>query len=282
MASVHTYGRPNPLLGGVQNLLRGPHGPGSPLFHELAKFSRDYIYFKEDFVAATAAEAIGASKVFQYAESAAGPVDPAKTTPTAALQSYVQIDTGATNPSAATLVGPKMFAAKWNPWLEMRFQEDTTYANGTVEFAFGFVDAVPASAGDILGDIDTPTFAGGIADAAVFGVDTDETLKTTACMTIGTSTAVGKTTVDTGLGAPFTQPTVNTDITMRVELRSPTPNSSVSRAFFYINGMLVAERAGPDAEKLLTPVLFVGQRGAAVVYKIDYIAFGCEKSGAPF
>lgn len=272
--------RPNPNLGGSKNLKGGPHGPGSPIYQELLKFSRDYIYHKEDFLGATAAEAIGASKIWQYAESAAGPVDPVKLTPTAALQSHVEIDTGATDPSSCNLIGPKMFVAKFNPWLEIRFQEDTTYANNTVEFAFGFVDAVPGSAGAILGDIDTPTFAGGIADAAVFGVDTDETLKTTACLTIGTSTAVGKTTV--AGAAPFTQPTLNTDITMTVALRSPTPTSSVSKAFFFINGLLVAERDGPDAEKLLTPVLWLGQRGAAVKYEIDYLAFGVEKSGAPF
>lgn len=277
-----TTPEPNPRSNHIKNILASRLGPGSRVAEELAKFAVDYHYFKEDFVAATAAEAVGASKVFQYAESAAGPVDVVKVTPTAALQSYVEIDTGATDPSSANLIGPKMFAAKFNPFVEVRFQEDTTYANNTVEFAFGFVDAVPASAGAILGDIDTPTFAGGIADAAVFGVDTDETLKTTACLTIGTSTAVGKTTVDTGLGAPYTQPTLNTDITLRVELRSPTPNSSVSQAYFYVNGLLVAKRVGPDAEKLLTPVFWVGQRGAAVKYKIDYIAFGQEKSGAPF
>lgn len=277
-----TQGRPNGRFGTLKNLLAGSHGPGSRIYEEIGKYLADYQYFKEDFYGATVAEAIGATKVLQYAESAAGPVDPVTKTPTATFQSHIEFSTGATNPSAATIAAQKCYAAKFNPWCEMRFQEDTTYATGTVEFVFGFVDSVPASAADILGDIDTPTFTGGIADAAVFGVDTAETLKTTACLTIGTSTAVGKTTVDTALGTPYTQPVLNTDITLRVELRAPTPNSSVSRAFFFINGFLVAERAGPDAEKLLTPVVFFGQRGATVKYEIDYFAFGQEKNGAPF
>lgn len=275
-----TQGRPNGRLGTIKNLIQGPHGPGTKIHEELGKLLADYHYFKEDFLGATAAEAIGASKVWQYAESAAGPVDPVKKTPTAALQSYVEYSTGVTNPSNGEILGPKMFAAKFNPWVEMRFQEDTTYAINTIEAVFGFVDTPAGAAGDILGDIDTPTFAGGIADAAVFGIDTAQTLITTAAVTIGTSTAVGKTTI-TG-GAPFTQPTLNTDVTYRVELRSATPNSSVSTAYFFVNGALVAERPGPDAEKLLTPVFLAGNRGATVVYEIDYLAFGQEKNGAPF
>lgn len=280
MATAHTRGVPNPKLGFIKNLLAGPHGPGSPVFEELAKFTNDYIYFKEDFVRPDVTQAIGAAAMFQYAESAAGPVDPAKITPTFLLQSHILLDLGVTDPSSCNLIGPKCFAAKTNPWFEVRFQTNLAFITNTVEFAFGFVDAVPASAGAILGDIDTPTFAGGIADAAVIGCDTDETLKTMVFQTIGTSTAVGKTTLATA--APIGVPTINTDVTYRVELRSPTPDSSVSQAFAYINGQLVAQRAGPDAEKLLTPVFWVGHRGTTATFSIDYFAFGQEKAGAPF
>lgn len=278
----HMPSRPNPKVGGSQNLRAGPHGPGSPLYQELLKFSRDYIYFKEDFLGTTAAEAVGATKVWVYTETAAGPVDPAKLTPTAALQSHITMGSGVTDNANGNIATQKMFAAKHDPWIEIRFQEDVEYANATVEFAFGFVGAVPASAADILGDIDTPTVAAGVTDAAFFGVDTDQTLKTTACVTVGTSTAVGKTTISGA--APFTQPTVNTDITMRVELRCATANSSVSRAYFFINDQLVAERDGPDAEVLMSGVLQIGDRSgsASTTYTIDYIAFGQSKSGHPF
>lgn len=280
MPTQHTTGIPNPNIGKLKNLLAGPHGPGSSLFQELAKFTSDYIWFKEDFLKPDVTEAIGAAAMFQYAESAAGPVDPAKITPTFLLQSHILLDLGVTDPSSCNLIGPKMFAAKAQPWFEVRLQTNLAFITNTVEFAFGFVDAVPASAGAILGDIDTPTFAGGIADAAVFGLDTDETLKTMAAVTIGTSTAVGKTTLATA--APIGVPTINTPLTYRVELRSPTPDSSVSQAFFYINGQLVAQRVGPDAEKLLTPVLWVGHRGTTATFSVDSLEFGQEKAGAPF
>lgn len=273
--------QPNPRLRRVRNLLAGPHGPGSPIFQELAKHTKDMTYFYEDFVAATAAEAVGSSKVWQYAESTGAPVDVAKVTPTFALGSYVQLDTNTTDAANMELLGPKLFVAKANPFFECRFQIDTALANDTYELTMGFVDAVPASAGDIGGDIDTPTFGGGIADAAVFHMDGDETLKTAAAMTIGTSTAVGKTTLPTA--APFGLPTLNVDVTYRVELRSAPANSSVSQAYFFINDALVAQRVGPDAEKLLTPVFLLGVRSTTrVIAKIDYLEIGQEKSGAPF
>jgi len=283
MPTQHTTAIPNARLGFLKNLLAGPHGPGSRIFEELAKFTNDYLYFKEDFIRPDVTQSIGAAAngcMFQYAESAAGPVDVAKITPTAALQSHVLLDLGATDPSSCNIIGPKCFAAKFNPFWESRFQTNLAVVNDTTEFAFGFVDAVPASAGAILGDIDTPTFAGGIADAAVIGYDSDETLKTAAFQTIGTSTAVAKTTI--AGAAPFTVPTINVDVTYRVELRSATPDSSVSTAYAFINGALVAERSGPDAEKLLTPVFWVGHRGTTATYSIDYLTFGQEKNGAPF
>jgi len=275
--------QPNPASQKIRNLLAGRAGPGSRIFEELAKFSLDYTYWKEDWLGLLASEGFGAGKVFQYTESAAGPVDPVKTVPTEALTSYISWEGGATDPSTSTLATAAFFAAKWNPFCEVRFQEDETYANNTVEMFYGFVGALPGSSAPILGDIDTPTFAGGVTDAAGFGVDTDETLKTGAHVTIGTSTAVGKTTIDTTLGAPFTQPTLNTDITYRVELRCATPDSSVSTSYLFINNFLVdAGRSGPDAQILMVNAFQHGNRGTDVMYKIDYLAFGQEKNGAPF
>lgn len=281
--TIATRGYPNAKSGSIKNLLAGPHGPGSALYEELVKFMKDYTYFHEDFLGTTAAEAIGASKVWVYAESAAGPVDPVRTTPTAALTSYISWEGGATDPSSSDIHTLAMWAAKWNPFVEVRFQEDETYANNTVEQYFGFVSALPVNAGAILGDIDTPTFAGGVTDAAGIGFDTDETLKTGAHITIGANAAVGKTTIATGLGAPFTQPTLNVDVTYRVELRSATPDDSVSTSYLFINNMLVdAGRVGPDAEVPMNAVFWHGNRGTDVMYKLDFITVGQEKNGNPF
>jgi hypothetical protein len=280
---VPTTQQPNPAFGKIKNLLAGRAGPGSRIFEELAKFSTDYTYFKEDFLGTTAAEGIGASKLWVYNETAAGPVDPVRTTPTAPLTSYVQIELGATDPSAFNLVTLAMWAAKWNPFVEVRFQENLTYANGTVEQFFGFVGALPASAGAILGDIDTPTFAGGVTDAAGIGFDTDETLKTGAHITVGANATVGKTTINTALGAPFTQPTLNVDVTYRVELRSATPDDSVSTSYLFINNFLVdAGRIGPDAEVVMAAAFYAGNRGSDAIYKFDALVVGQEKNGAPW
>lgn len=256
----------------VKGLLRGPHGPGSPVFEALAYLTDDFEVVMVDFLNSTTVTEVAADGPLVYAESVAGN-SIAKLTPTAARPSHALItlaaDAGAT--SAVTLSGQKMFLAEQNPFVEVKFDIDdvTNY-----EFAFGFVDAVPASAADILGDIDTPTLAGGIADAAVIGIDTEQTLATAAFVTIGTSTSVGKTNV-APTTAPFGIPTVNTSIIYRVELRN-------DRAFAFINGQLVAERTGPDTAKLLTPVvLWASKANDAIAVRCDYIKFGQERVGAP-
>lgn len=280
MATLHTTQTPNSRLGVLKNLLAGPHGPGSRIFEELAKFSNDYTYWKEDFDGPIA-NAVGAAERITYVESAAGPVDVAKLTPTAAKTSYAQLDIGVTDNAQANLLVAKQFAAKLQPFWSMRWQHSVAFAVNTVENFFGFCDAVPGSAAVILGDIDTPTFAACIADAAGFAIDTDQTLLTTAVQTIGTTTTVGKTTIT---GSGLTIPAIDTDVIYRMELRSPTADSSVSTCYAFVDNNLVANRAGPDAEKLMSLVFQFGNRvnGQGDVYQIDYIEWGQEKSGAPF
>jgi len=269
--SVIQRARPSGRAHGVKGLLAGPHGPGSAVFEALALESIDYERIRVDFTNQTTVTEVASDGPLAYAESVAGNAI-AKLTPTAARPSHAQItiaaDAGAT--SAVTLAFPKMALAEQHCYIEAKFDMDDVT---DIELSLGFVDAVPASAADILGDIDTPTFAGGIADAAVIGLDTAQTFKTASLVTIGTSTTVGKTDLPTA--APVGVPTINVQVIWRVELRN-------DRAFAFVNGMLVAERVGPDIATLLTPVvLWASKANDALEVRCDYIEFGQERVGAP-
>jgi hypothetical protein len=263
--------RPTGRVGKAKGLKTGQHGPGEALYQAAAVLGLDFERIRIDFTNNSTVTEVAADGPLAYAESVAGNAI-AKLTPTAARPSHAQLtiaaDAGAT--SAITLAFPKMALAEQNPWIEAKFDMDDVT---NIELSLGFVDAVPASAADILGDIDTPTFAGGIADAAVIGLDTEQTLTTAALVTIGTSTAVGKTTLPTA--APVGVPTINVQVIWRVELRN-------DRVFAFVNGILVAERTGPDIAKLLTPVFLIASKANdALEGRLDYIEFGQERVGAP-
>lgn len=259
--------RPSGRADKVKGLLGGPHGPGSAVFEALALLSADFSISRADFRSADVANEVGATKEWQYAESNAdGEI--AKLTPTAADPDAITLTVTANADRAVELLGQIGYVAEQNPWAEIRFKTDDVAG---VEFFFGFDDSVPASAGDILGDIDTPTFASS-TDAAGIGIDTAQTLTTAAFVTKGAA-AAGKT--DLVATAPYGMPTVNVYVTWRVELRN-------DRAFLFVNGELVAERSGINTGAIVTPVFFFATRAAdGAVITIDYIEAGQERVGAP-
>jgi hypothetical protein len=260
--------RPASGQGHVRRLRQGPHGPGSPLFDEVARQSLDFEVYHFDFGEASAAESIGATKFWQYAESTGTITDFAKLTPTAAKPSVIQGSTEATNGQNMELVGPKMFISEAHPWIEVCFAINQT----NVELTMGFVGGtVPASAGPILGDIDTPTLAGGVGPSAFIGLDRAETLQTAALLTYDGTTVrrvnVGPTS------APFGVPTPGTYVIYRVELRN-------GKAYVFINGSLVAESVDDavSTTTLMAPVVFFGTRAASILSpEIDYINVGQER-----
>lgn len=274
-------GNPSPRLGRAVHVANSVIGPMSSIYQELALRTKDFEYFREEFLGATAAEAIGSTKVLQYAEANAGATDPAKLTPTTLHTSSVQLASTANAGYFQNLVGQKNIDADHNPFIEVRFSIDTVTKSAVF---MGFVDTVPASAAVIVSDIDTPAFGGGISDAAVMGFDAGQTLTTLALVTVGTSTAAGKTN-GAPTGAPWGVPTAGLGnyVRYRIELRGDLAGG-VSTAYAYVNDLLVASRAGPDGGKLLTPVFWAGPAvdGTGDTVDIDYIEFGQQKALTPF
>lgn len=269
---------PNPKLGRAINIKNSNFGPQSTIYQEIAKLTKDMEYFREDFLGATAAEAFGATKVFQNALAGTAAA-PTKLTPTSLETSSITCPTGASALNFLNLTGQKNIDADHDPFIEVRFNVDVI-ANSIV--LVGFVDAVPASAAKIVTSVDTPAFAGGIADAAVLTYDqTMVTTKTASLVTIGTSTAVGKV-IGAPTGAPWGTPTAATYVRYRMELRGDLAGGK-STAYAYINDLLVAQATGPDGGKLLTPVLWIGAAtGTGTTVNVDYIEVGQQKALTPW
>lgn len=269
-------------VGRIKSLLSGQIGPGTAMFEAAVLNSPDYEYFCHDFTETAITASTGpflSSNPFAlvYAESNAGATDPAKLTPTAASSSDLALATTA-NAYAQTIQTTKMFTANKYPWIEIRFQIDTV-ASGT-SVVFGFADAIAASAGSIVSDIDTPAVAT-VADGALYAFDTAQTLTTAALVAVGTSTAVSKVNV-APTAAPYGIPTVNTYITVRVELEGDGVQGDPAIARLFVNDALVATNTGgPDSEKLLTAVFYQLAPAAGMTAKIDYIRGGQLKAGAP-
>jgi len=271
-------------IGRIKDLLRGRLGPNSAVFHALAQFSPDYEYFYEDFTASaitatTGPFTTGARHTLTYAESNAGATDPAKLAPTTVQTSDMRLATTA-NAYNQTIVGPTMYNADKNPFIEVRFRisQITDYA-----MTIGFANAIPASAAPIVADIDTPSVTT-VADGAFYAIDISQTLKTAALVVIGTSTAVSKVVV-APTGAPFGIPTVDTYCVVRVQLEGNGQISGPSAVKLFVNDALVAEKTtgGPDSEKLLLPVIFQGSPGGtALTTDYDYIRCGQHKAASPF
>lgn len=269
-------------VGRIKSLLGGQIGPGTPMFESAVLRSPDYEYFCFDFTETSITASTGpflSSNPFAlvYAESNAGATDPAKLTPTAASSSDLSLATSA-NAYSQSIITTKMFTADKYPWVEVRFQVSTV-ASGTA-LVIGFADAIAASAGAIVSDIDTPAVAT-VADGAFYAIDTAQTLTTAALVAVGTSTAVSKTNV-APTSAPYGVPTASTYLTVRVELEGNGVQGSPAIARLFVNDALVAiNTGGPDSEKLLSVVFWQLGPAAGLTTLIDYIRGGQQKAGSP-
>lgn len=122
----------------------------------------------------------------------------------------VRGSTGTDDNAATSLIGPIIFRGDNNcgMWARMKIDVVTSFM-----FEIGFIDAVPGSATGGINDIDTPTVF--MADGAVLGLDTDQTLQTAAFVTVGsTANQTVKATTLTG----WTVPTAATYFDVVVQL----------------------------------------------------------------
>ncbi len=260
-------GRSRAMLGMDTGLLQGSH-PGSGLAELAAINSSAFDQHFFDFGEATMpVDQVGAAGLFQYEEGDTQTAF-AKLAPTAARPSHIEGDILVDN-QTFSLVTVAQFLSEQNPWIEVAFDLETIT---NLELSIGFTDPADASAGEVLADIDTPTFVAAVTDAAIMGIDTDETLKTLAlvCRDNATTTAVTASPTT----APYGIPTLNTQVVYRLELRGQT-------AYAFVNGLLVATsaatagpRAGVQLEGL---ILFANLDAANKKVRIDYIDIGQER-----
>jgi len=111
------------------------------------------------------------------------------------------------------LYGAPVWKGDNNCGMEVRLKVS---AVTSIEFALGFIDThdTITTAVPLFGDIDTPTLAAGIGDAALVGMDTAETLATLALAGVGSGglAAAHKTAIGT------LAPTADTFMTIRLQL----------------------------------------------------------------
>lgn len=274
-----------PYSGRAKDLIGGPHGPKTSIFNTLLHRTPDYDYFEEDFQwesisATTGPFTSGNPNAFTYAESNMGATDPAKLTPTEADPSAMALATSANAYAQSVTIGTKRFTANCRAWFEARLK-----VSQVTDFSMviGFADAIAASAGAVVSDIDTPAVAT-VADGAFYAIDISQTLKTAALVVVGTSTAVSKVNV-APTAAPFGVPTASTYFIVRVELRGDQTAAGPSDVYLYINDYLAAtaRAAGPDSANLMLPVFWhKSNTGTALTTTIDYVRGGQQKALSPF
>ena len=95
----------------------------------------------------------------------------------------VRSNSGSTDNGATNLITPLIWAGDNQAGLEARLKFDVVTGHS---FEVGLIDAVPASTGPGVSDIDTPAFTA--ADSALIHLDTDQTLTTIAFATNGSTT----------------------------------------------------------------------------------------------
>lgn len=260
---------PQAGIGHPKGLKAGRRGPGSPEYEFDVINSVEYDSVFYDFRPVTMpVDQIGAGGLFTYQESAGGSTPYVKLTPTAARPSDILGIVDNSDPSNISLQTLVQYDSARNPFFEICFEVSVV---ADLELVLGFIDVIPGSSGDILGNIDTPTLAG-TTEAVVMGIDTDATLTTGALVGENGGTVTKDDFAPTA--APHGIPTLATKVVWRIELRS-------TATFAFVNGQEVARLvagSGPANGTLLAAVFQVGSRvSTAKNVHIDYIWLGQER-----
>ncbi len=134
--------------------------------------------------------------------------------------------TGTTGGEGLSLFGPKVYSGSRNAGIEARFRITGAITSVTAEM--GFIDAVTDKTTPACTDPDVPTFGAGLAEAAVWTIDTAETITTPRLATKGATSSVSAVTLSTP--ADEYQPASSSGVTMvvdnfytvRIQLVNPT------------------------------------------------------------
>jgi hypothetical protein len=232
--------------------LKGKYSVNHPVFQHLAFDSdgvvTDFDDFNDEAIDARWAVANSSGTAAQNATIAL------------AANGTVTMLPGTTDNGSTSLIGPIKWNGDNNCGMEVRLKVS---AITDIHVEVGFVNGVPASNTGAVNDIDTPTVY--MTDGAVVAVDTDQTLKTMAFVTVGSTTGQDAAKVNCGTKM-FA---VDTYMTIAVQLTG-------NNATCFIDGEQYS--AAYDAEgnveggTLLGPWIFIQNRGtAARTLTVDYI-----------
>lgn len=277
--SVIPSARPSNL---VSNLLRGPHGQGSPLFWASAIDTNDFDRYFTDFTnAAIAGGDIGASFFWQETDSGAGPTPFAKLTPTNLLTSHVASAIDGVDAHATELVGQKMMTGFNNAEFWVKGEVDVVT---NLHLEVGFSGGVAAAAAKNVTAV-TPTFANTNEFA---GVVIDTGFATIAGLYVQ---GQGGAPAGTFTSISATNPLANaTEFIIGVVLRGldvyvianwqvGTTSPNVSNR----TGLVAQKLGGLTGSQVMTPfVNFVTIGANAKAPKLDFLDTFQQKPGAPF
>lgn len=164
------------------------------------------------------------------------------------------------------LYGAPVYKGDKNCGMEIRWHVGAAVSN--IEYAAGFIDThdTITTPVPLFGDIDTPTLASGIGDAALVGADTAETLTTAALVTKGsTPYTAAKTAIGTFA------PTATEYFTVRIQLIGDDVYVTLEDA--NASYVTASKTSGIEGGTLLRPMLAIsGPTATTKTWTIDYIA----------
>ena len=170
------------------------------------------------------------------------------------------------------LYGAPVWMGDLNPWMEVRLKAS---AVTDIEFACGFIDThdTITTAVPLFGDIDTPTLATGIGDAAIVGLDTAQTLTTLAlaCLGSGALNAADKTAIGTYA------PTAATYFTIRIQIITNDVIVTVDDG--KAGRVQVSNTTAIEGGTLLRPIIAIsGPTATSRTYTIDRWHIGQDEA----
>lgn len=143
---------------------------------------------------------------------------------TAGLASGVaRATSGTTDNDVASAFGLTSWAGVKNCGMELRSKVSAITG---IALEIGFIDALTTKTDMAVSDVDTPAFAAGVTEAALFAWDTDQTIATPRWVSdSATFTTAKGTNVLDAAGAAWT-PTADTYFTVRVQLTAASSTGS--------------------------------------------------------
>lgn len=192
----------------------------------------------------------------------------------------LQATTASVTTANISMVTKQAWNGNSNVTFEARFKINTVASTFAIEA--GLVDGAPATGASFVTDVDVPSFGG--TNGAVFVFDNSQTHTSIAFASVGsfTSQTVASTLI-TAATAGFTTPVADTYITVKIQLLTDPDETSKSKAYLWVNGILrgrhEAAAGAVNGASNLFGWFYVKTVAAAVkIPTIDYVRITQDRS----